>query len=352
MESYTVKKFKTVLFLFMLLPVPVLATGTFYYINGIYEHHFDLKNEAEQNNVGTITSGSWDTKKSLSDKEWGIDCASTDFLFAPKTYFDALYLIGSPTPDGWQSIDEYWDMKAQIFMGGKVNEYIDLPFTNQPNGFSNFRCNTTGRHLIGDLLAISNTDPLWTTNDLSTGSKGYIYFRLKKKIVNGYSFLTMPVLSIIGFIGEKSNSNPFIMVSLDAFQISLPEKCEINAGQTLDVNFGNVSSTKLDGSNYAKNVSLNVKCDGGDFDSGLNEVSTEYIGTPTFNDQYFGSDNDKVAVMVKDQDNSIIKPGDKKKLNLINGENDINLTLSPVSDGKNLDAGEFNANVIIRLNLE
>lgn len=338
--------------LFILLSIftpAVMASGQIYYDGGVYEHKISLLDAVMQNTPGAIHLTSWNSNGGISLGKWYIDCKSLEAEHLDTAaIFSAEYSFPGQVNEGWVKFDEYWSISAKVWIDGGRSDYLQVPFKNESNlNRHNDTCTSLGKRY-----------PLST---LATGSKGQVSFKLEKKIISGYDFISRPIINIAGHSNPSylspsmvniDMSKPFTRVVIDSFKVTLPEKCEINAGQSLDIDFGNVATTKLDGTNYEKIANLEVKCSNGDFDSGLNSIYADYIGDAAFSDQYFGSDNNKVAVVVKDANRQIVKPGDRKMLSLTGGEANFELSLAPISDGQKAPEGEFNANIIIRLNLE
>lgn len=326
--------------------------GSFIISNGVQDHSLYFNPENLSNVPGSVFQTTWNSGVEIMDDQYYIACTARDNAFSG--FFWSSTLLFSDAASGeWHSLDDHWDIKIEIEMFNRgVGSYQTVPFYNLKSlpisSNALFYCKGIGNYSSKQLSATGHG------TSFSTGQKGRLSLRLKKKIVNGYSFISRPIAMLYGALNEPpSLTNPFMRVVVEEFEITLPEKCEINAGQVIEVDFGNVPTTKLDGEHYPARSAFDVTCSGGDFDSGLSSVSAEFIGNSTaFSRDYFATDHSGIGIKVKDEANKIIRPQEKKTVKLVNGHKTVPLIFAPVAKSKNIDAGEFNTNIIVRMLIE
>lgn len=320
--------------------------------DGVLDHPLYFNPEYLSNEPGTIFQTDWNSGVHINDNNYYIACTAKDNIFSG-FFWSSTLLVSDATSGEWHSLDEHWDIKIEIQMvSAGIYSYQTVPFYNYKtlpsNGYASFLCKGAGNYLSSQLSASGSG------MGFASGQKGRLSLKLKKKIVNGYSFISRPIAMLYGALNDSPNLNkPFMRVVIEEFEIILPEKCEINAGQIIEIEFGDVPTTKLDGEHYPVRSAFDVTCSGGDFDSGLSSVSAEFIGNSTaFSSDYFATDHSGIGIKVKDEANNIIRPQDKKTVNLVNGHKKVPLVFTPVAESKNIDAGEFNANIIVRMLIE
>lgn len=331
---------------------PAFPAGPLILNEGVGEHLLYFKPEALSNEVGSVFQIDWDSGRDIISLDYKVSCAAKDETYSG-FFWSATLLFSNATSGEWHSLDEFWDVKVEFFMSTSgVSSYETVPFYDYKmlgnNSNNKFLCKGPG---------------MYDTNELSStgygmgfpvGRKGKLSLKLKKKIVNGYTFISTPIAMIYGALNQKPNLNkPFVSVRIAGFEITLPEKCQINAGQIIEVDFGDVPTTKLDGEHYPVRRTFDVTCSGGDFDSGRSSVTAEFIGNPSaFSSDYFATDHDGIAIKVKDEVSNIIRPQDKKKIPLEGGHKTVPLIFSPVAQSKNIEAGEFTASIVVRMLIE
>ncbi|NDJ55804.1 fimbrial protein [Enterobacteriaceae bacterium 4M9] len=330
----------------LLINTSANATGKVRTAAGVYDYVLNFTDQDASNTIGTKITKTWDVAP-IPSGQWYVQCTSVD---NPQAVGVPVFYTAHFAPDMVEvgnkvySLDEHWNISAQIFISGKVSKNVDVPFDNRDNEYLNApaKCRALG-------------DNYPQTSNLATGKQGALQLTLKKKIVNGYSFLSSTILYLAGATAknEVDINDPYARIVIGSFAINLPEKCEINAGQSIDIDFGDVATTKLDGNHYPVKKALNVSCSGGEFESGLGAVSTEFLGgVSRFSDDYFGTSHGGIGIELKDESNNVIKPHGKKKVTMTNGKGSLPVIFAPVAESKGIDAGEFNANIVVKLLLE
>ncbi len=331
---------------FFFINTSAQASGKVKTVAGVYDFILNFDTQDATNAIGTEIDKTWQVG-AIPTGQWFIRCTSLD---KPGSQgIPNLYSAGFITPlvhttGNWYRLDDHWDVSVKVYIAGKVMKYIPVPFDAVSNQSQNTytQCRSLGDNYV-------------RTSTLGTGKQGIFSLKLKKKIVNGYSFISSPIIYVAGATAASDIDikDPFARVIIDSFAINLPEKCEINAGQSIDIDFGNVATTKLDGNHYRENKTLTVSCSGGEFDSGLDAVSAKFMGTASpFSSDYFSSTHNGIGIVLKDEAGNAIKPQAEKKINIVSGKGSLPVSFAPVAQSRSIDAGEFTASIIVKLLLE
>ena len=252
---------------------------------------------------------------------------------------------------GYLSLNEYFDVKVEIQIGGLVNQHITVPMTNLWNGGSDpMECRPTS----------TNSRDYATT--LQTGSNGRVTFRLKKPIING---ITINQAELVQVFAKKGKDNagtsyaaiPSTRVVLGAGIITVADSCIINNGNPIDIKFGDVANTseQLNGTNYLQPFAIPVKCSGGSFTTGDLNIKLSLLpgasGHAEFNSDYFGTlkngiKRTNLGIVIKDNSmGNVVKPNQAYQVpNFVNNQGTWNLTAAPIAaPGSTVDDGEFTA---------
>lgn len=251
---------------------------------------------------------------------------------------------------GYLSLNEYFDVKVEIQIGGTNPRPVTVPASNLWNGGSDpMECRP---------MSTSSRD--YAVN-LQTGSSGTITFRLKKPIINGITINQAELVQVFAKKGTAMNGStsyapiPSTRVVLAAGIITVADECTINNGNPININFRDVAntSTQLNGTNYAQPFKIPVKCKGGSFTTGDLNIKLSLLpgasGQADFNADYFGTLKNGVkrtnlGIVVTDNDTgTLIKPNQAYSVhNFLNNEGIWNLTAAPIAaPGSTVDDGEF-----------
>lgn len=266
--------------------------------------------------------------------------------------FDLVSTIPPSTENpGYLTLNEYFDVKVEIQIGGVVNQHVPVPMSNLWNGGSDpMECQP----------ASSNSRDYGTT--LQTGSNGKVTFRLKKPIING---ITINQAELVQVFAKKGRDNaatsyaaiPSTRVVLAAGIITVADTCIINNGNPINVKFGDVSnsSEQLNGTNYLQPFSIPVKCTGGSFTTNDLNIKLSLLpgasGNAGFNPDYFGTMKNGIkrttlGIIIKDNAmGNVIKPNQAYQVpNFSSNQGIWNLTAAPIAaPGSTVDEGEFTA---------
>lgn len=176
-----------------------------------------------------------------------------------------------------------------------------------------------------------------TTMPNSTyGGKGNINFKLRRNIIGGAFSIRGGIIlaSLYRYSTAGAVSNvPVMRLVTEASIVPIPVDCRINGGNTINVSFGDIDSTKLTpspvSSLYRKEIGLQYKCN----TTLTQDIKVEMVATPaTFNNNAIKTSNADIGIVMTYNDITV-KPNESFRSRLQYGQGSDNVTFSVV--GKN-----------------
>lgn len=230
-------------------------------------------NETIVNEANAYKEMGWDLGDSYHAR---IDCRG--YSINDATYFKAV--VDNPSAvgeDGFMPLNDFLDMRVDVWVDGNMNRFIKAPFDGVSN-YKSWKC-------------YDNVQPA----TYRSGSKGKITFRVRKSIINGIKIDDRKVVEIFGRLGTQGayGAVPMSRVVINTAFLYVPEKCVINGGQTIEVEFGDLPGSDLDGERYAKKVPIDFSCQGGKFQGQSLHVNLGISGKESyFNPTYLQTTRD------------------------------------------------------------
>ncbi|HHW4402026.1 fimbrial protein [Aeromonas hydrophila] len=275
-----------------------------------------------------------------------VSCPISSINASP-VYYKATMLGGLPQlGDGFVKLNEFLDMKVQVWIAGKKNKYVTAPFVNESNEYTRYSC-TKGRETRID--------------DFETGSKGLVTFRVRKQIINGVQISDHQVVEMYGRLGYTSsdfNNIPMSRITISSAILYVPEECVINGGQTIEVEFGDLPGTGLDGNNFERAVPLTFQCKGGAFEGDALKINLGISGRPaSFSQDYLRTTSDSytgnkvipdLGIKFKQLDGSPLQLNNFYPVSMQGNIGDWGFIAAPVTPtGADIPAGDFYATATI-----
>ncbi|ANC42846.1 fimbrial protein [Hafnia alvei] len=306
--------------------------------SGTHTYDFDLETMDISNNVvgGTI-SKSWDLGGNFGVTEY-----CTQRINDARYYSTTSTMTPSTSNPGYYRLNEYFDVKVEVWIAGNRSEYVTSPFTDETNRYSE-----------------ACKPPSSRFNNVRSGSKGKITFRVTKPVINGIVLVDHELVKVFGRRGLLSagvlSGEALSTINIRSGIITVPDKCIINQGTPISVEFGAIPNTseKLNGNNYVQQVPIQVQCKGGSFDTGyLNikmGIQSAGSGVASFNSDYLGTNgaNDRrdLGIVIKDSSGSTVVPNQFYDVPGFNNNQGVwNLTAAPIAKpGSIIPEGEFDA---------
>lgn len=322
----------------------VYANGYFETVGGTKEFSVNLDNSNVVNNVGAITETfTWDLGQ---DYQATRRCAKKTIITAP-IYYKSMVgrsLAMSEYGNSFIKLNEYLDVKVEIFIAGNLNKYVAVPFNNLSN-----------QHLA---LGCIKGDTTYIPYKISSGSKGKVTFRVRKKIINGVNVSNYEVVELFGRLGNTVSDfgpTPMARVVIKSAILYVPEKCIINEGQTIEVAFGEMGGRDLDGNKNEKIVPIRVRCEGGSFEgTHLNIAMAVAANSAAFGgSDYIKTDKKNLAIKLKQLDGSELKPNSFHPIKMYENIGEWGFIAAPISNnGQEISEGDFNATATIVSEIE
>lgn len=243
---------------------------------------------------------------------------------------------------GYLKLSEELDAKVEIYTGrpaggGAGSAYASAPFGDVSN----------------NVLGSGVCTPPRMSRDILSGGSGKITFKVRKPIVNGLVVSEMKVADVyarFGRLGSGSpSSSPVASVFINSFILRVPDKCVFNNGELISIEFGEVASTGLNGTNYQQPVPIKIQCQGVNFESGSASIALSISGKTTpFSNELLNTDKADLGILLK-RNGQIISPGVFYPLpNMSGNTGSWDLIASPIANtGTEISEGEFNASATI-----
>ncbi|MEC5341964.1 fimbrial protein [Brenneria populi] len=254
-------------------------------------YNFTYSIASSQNYTGYATG--WKDETASGSSSIGGACKG-----GPDTYFTAkvgpsLTFAVSEGDTQWYDIagNDYLQVASQIAINN-VNlgqlQYHNVPFTDV-NNYCNGRCGAT----------------------LASGSRVRVNFRIKRPFVGITNIASIPIFYLYanqGGTGQGTGS-PLAQGYLSG-SVTVPQSCELNAGQIISIDFGSVSTgafktagQKAEGVTPVSR-SIGIQCKGIEAQASL----SLRVQADTVKDNMIVSDNADVGFVIADSDNNPLTP--------------------------------------------
>jgi type 1 fimbria pilin len=168
---------------------------------------------------------------------------------------------------------QYYDLNENLDVGISISiyksGYINVPFTNQANGSTGYYSCVNNKNI----------------GAYSSGSDAIIYFYIKEPFIGKVTIPRTLVASLYGKTSRlgQDSVEPLSNVYIQG-DITAPQECEINGGQVIIFDFGQIPASEFSSTagaaiaNRKQSVSVSVKCtgmaEGQDVDISLNAMQS------------------------------------------------------------------------------
>ncbi|WP_429103044.1 fimbrial protein [Aeromonas veronii] len=327
----------------MLFAGTALANG---YVtpNPTHDYYISLDKADIQNRPGFTTKAfEWN----LGGRYSGIVTCPDRSIPQSPVYYKSTMTDGLPQAGGgFVKLNDFLDMKVEIWIAGRKNKFVTAPFPNESNDYPNYSC-TKGKET--------------KINNFESGSRGKVTFRVRKQIINGVQISDRQVVEMYGRLGATTtdfNSLPMSRITITSAILYVPEECVINGGQTIEVEFGDLPGSGLDGNNFEKTVPLTFQCRGGVFEGDALKINLGISGKPTsFSQDYLRTTRDgyqggnvisDLGIKFKQLDGSQLKLNTFYPVSMQGNIGDWGFIAAPVTPtGADIPAGDFYATATI-----
>ena len=135
-------------------------------------------------------------------------------------------LAATQTRNGlnYYRLNPYLEIASELYIAGKLNQFVPTPVLDKSNNYINsFPCNTTG-------------------TIFNTGSKGYISLYFTRPFVGRVTIPPTIILNVYGTRKKGSYSaTPMTQITMNG-SVTVPQSCEINTGQPINIDFGDIAA--------------------------------------------------------------------------------------------------------------
>lgn len=159
-------------------------------------------------------------------------CPDRDIIDQP-IYYKAVMSAGLPSVGGgFVKLNEFLDLKVDIWIEGDRRAYVTAPLLKNP---------------IWVGLPATRERAL-QISVLEVVAKGIVTFRVRKPIINGVQIDDHEIVEMFGRLGRTDsgfNNEVMSRIVIKSSVLYVPEKCTINGGQTIEVEFGDLPGSGL-----------------------------------------------------------------------------------------------------------
>ncbi|MDG1644556.1 fimbrial protein [Klebsiella huaxiensis] len=282
----------------------------------------------------------WNTGGSYQAK---CDCETvTGIPILYKTTIPGLVATQTRSGLNYYRLNQYLEIASELYIAGKLNQFVPTPVQDASNLNNNsFVCNTGG-----------------TLFD--TGSRGYISLYFTRPFVGQVTIPPTIILNVYGTRRAGSYSSiPMTQITMSG-SVTVPQSCEINTGQPINVDFGDIAANNFKTANQMPTgftphtVNMTVACT--NISAGV-KISLSFQGTQ--------DSHDNTALVTTNSDIAVrIENITGVKIPVISGLLPVNLNYStqtgnttmkiyPINTTGNLpDGGGFTATATIQAEIE
>jgi len=310
-------------------------------VNGTYDYMINVNNQdITSNQIGATITDQFDLAGSFAGRAY----CSVPMTNQPVYFSGEATLTQSGMTAGFLKLNDYMDVKIEIYIGGNQMQYFEVPFNAISNNANQNNC-TPPNTILG--------------NEFASGAKGRVTFMITKPIINGVNLQGSEIAKLFGRLGPGAmGSTALSRITISSGVITVPDKCVVNQGTPVVVDFGPIPGTgsRLNGTSYSKPVPIHVKCEGGSFAQGsLNIKLGIQQANPAFSDgKYLStsgvSDRSELGISLKDGQGHAVVPNTFYNVpGFTNNEGDWNLVAAPIAKSMNsvIPEGEFHASAAI-----
>ncbi len=247
----------------------------------------------------------------------------------------------TPLGDGFLRFNDYLDVKVEVKIGGPRPDFYTVPFHDVSNNSYSFRCIAPETRIYRYI----------------TGGSGKITFRLRKAIVNGIHISDREIVEVYGRMDTKPGGGygpiPMARIFIESSILRVPDKCLVNGGEVVNVNFGNIPPLGLNGTSHEQQIPVRFECKGGSFEDGYLGIRIAVDAQPaTFDANYLATSKDRLGIVLKHK-GTVVTP--RKFYPTVTNQNagNWNLTAAPIAaPGDVVGEGPFNASGVIVMEFE
>lgn len=289
-------------------------------------------------------------------KSYQITCTCTPGQRIGQTYYWGNYYTtggaatGGHAP-GWHRVNEYIDIKVYVAIWDQsINDTVmhEVPFNEISNKTPEGVCPNTDLNSFGKS---------YIKETITSGGKGKIDVYIKKPFVGRVSHSVPWLLTLQSSLDVQVPGQPIAMIGV-SIDITAPQSCEINAGQSISIPFNNVPQRAfvtagkggMPAGVVPQSKTLSIKCSNMDAYANLD---MRFIGTADSNrtNDGFSTDNKDIAIAIEGPNGRLTPTTGKLPLQLDSNQNgSVTIKTYPFSStGLAPAVGKYSSIVTVRL---
>lgn len=261
--------------------------------NGVMIYQFenvqDSITDVDKNKAGTILDKVYSFNLGGTYQNTG--CAYNGPAYITAT--SGLPVLGDNSDGGkWYELNDYLAISMTQYIAGSVGQEVSVPFVSMSNGSS----------------AITD-DTLW-----KTGSKGTVSLMIRKAFVGFSQFNKIVMFTQISTDPNTGNSGPYVSELMMSGEIDVPQSCELDAGKTVEMNFGNIGASAFSQAGAGKKPvgvnaqthTIGIKCKNME----ASALLTLRLEASNVSGSAMVSDNTDIGFIIADQNKNPLIPND------------------------------------------
>lgn len=186
-------------------------------------HIFNFNNaektitDIDKNKAGTIITDAFTFNLGGTYSTTGCGIKAPGYI----TTTSDLPVIGQNNAGGsWYQVNDYLGIAMEGWIAGNVGKYIPVPFISKSNEY--------------------NID---TQNNWASGSKGKVSIQILRPFIGFSAFSKIIMHTQIARTPNVGAAGPFVSEVIMSGQIIVPQSCELNAGQIITMDFGDIGAS-------------------------------------------------------------------------------------------------------------
>lgn len=246
-----------------------------------FNYNFNYTLSSSENYVGYNTG--WQQQSSPGSWTASTPCNFKETLYYASTPGLGLSLASTENGVNWYNVsgNEYIQVASQISVWNRKSgtSFYNVPFKNINNGCDG-KC----------------------TGAAATGSSVKVNFRIKRRFIGNAIINNLNIFNLYANNRSGESTGRPVVTGYLSLIITVPQKCELNAGQIITIDFGPISSSafkvatkKPDGINPVTRT-IAVKCNGIEAQTNL----TLRVEADKVAGNIIVSDNDDVGFVIAD----------------------------------------------------
>ncbi|QLO36030.1 fimbrial protein [Klebsiella sp. RHBSTW-00484] len=270
------------------------------------------------------------------------DCDTTSGTVLYKTTIPGLVATQTRSGLNFYRLNQYLEIASELYIAGNLNQYVPTPVQDKSNLYDNpTACNSGG-------------------GPFDTGSRGYISLYFTRPFVGQVTIPPTIILNVYGTRKAGSYSSiPMTQISMSG-SVTVPQSCEINTGQPINVDFGDIAANNFKTVNQMPTgftphtVNMTIACT--NISAGV-KVSLSFQGSADSHDNSaLATTNSDIAVRIENITGvkiPMISGLLPVNMNYTNQTGDTTMKIYPINTTGNLPAGGgFTATATIQAEIE